>query len=125
MVEWNDLDELLDKDIGEIREMIAREDADLTFKAFLIENGWITDGDNEYDDNDDYYDDDEVEEEDSDENIEAGSESLPSDEEEDLAISIAKDILDGKYPVSSISDLYSREFVDRVIYLVDEDFVQK
>lgn len=123
MVEWNDLDELLDKDIGEIREMIAREDADLTFKAFLIENGWITDSDNEYDDNDDYYDDDEVEEEDSDGDIEAGSESLPSDEEEELAISIAKDILDGKYPVSSISNLYSREFVDRVIYLVDEDFV--
>lgn len=123
MVEWNDLDELLDKDIGEIREMIAREDADLTFKAFLIENGWITDSDNEYDNNDDYYDDDEIEEEDSDEDIEAGSESLPSDEEEELAISIAKDILDGKYPVSSISDLYSREFVDRVIYLVDEDFV--
>lgn len=123
MVEWNDLDELLDKDIGEIREMIAREDADLTFKAFLIENGWITDSDNEYDDNDDYYDDDEVEEEDSDEDIEAGSESLPSDEEEELAISVAKDILDGKYTVSSISDLYSREFVDRVIYLVDEDFV--
>lgn len=123
MVEWNDLDELLDKDIGEIREMIAREDADLTFKAFLIENGWITDSDNEYDDNDDYYDDDEVEEEDSDGDIEAGSESLPSDEEEELAISIAKDILDDKYPVSSISNLYSREFVDRVIYLVDEDFV--
>ena len=118
MVEWNDLDELLDKDIGEIREMIAREDADLTFKTFLIENGWITDSDNDYDDND-YYDDDEVEEED----VEAGSEELPSDEEEELANNIAKDILDDKYPVSSLSGLYSDEFIDRVIYLVDKDYV--
>ena len=113
MVEWNDLDELLDKDIGEIREMIAREDADLTFKAFLIENGWITDSDNDYDDD---YDDEE-------EDIEAGSEELPSDEEEELANNIAKDILDDKYPVSSLSGLYSDEFIDRVIYLVDKDYV--
>jgi len=121
MVEWIDVDELLDKNIGDIREMLAREDSDISFKTFLIENGWIVDEDNDYDDDDDYYDDDEVEEEESD--VEAGSESLPSDEEEELAISIAKDILDNKYPVSSISNLYSREFVDRVIYLVDEEFV--
>jgi len=72
MVEWIDLDELLDKSIGDIREMLAHEDSDSSFRTFLIENGWIVDEDNEYDDNDDYeededdYDDDYEDEEDND-----------------------------------------------------------
>ena len=43
MVEWIDLDELLDKSIGDIREMLAHEDSDSSFRTFLIENGWIED----------------------------------------------------------------------------------
>lgn len=111
MVEWIDLDELLDKNIGDIREMLAHEDSDISFRTFLIENGWIVDSDNEYDDDDDdYHDDDDVEE------VE-GSEALPSDEEEELAESIADDIIDGKYTIDSLVGIYADEIIARVRYL--------
>ena len=42
MVEWIDLDELLDKSIGDIREMLAHEDSDSSFRTFLIENGAVS-----------------------------------------------------------------------------------
>lgn len=113
MVEWIDLDELLDKNIGDIREMLAHEDSDISFRTFLIENGWIVDSDNEYDDDD--YDDDEVEEEESD--VEAGSEALPSEEEEELAESIADDIIDDKYTIDSLVGIYADEIIARVRYL--------
>ena len=58
MVEWIEVDELLDKSIGDIREMLAHEDSDSSFRTFLIENGWIADSDNEYDDDYDPDDDD-------------------------------------------------------------------
>ena len=109
MVEWIDLDELLDKNIGDIREILAHEDSDISFRTFLIENGWIVDSDNEYDD-DDYHDDDDVEE------IE-GSEALPSDEEEELAESIADDIIDGKYTIDNLVGVYADEIIARVRYL--------
>jgi len=123
MVEWIDLDELLDKSIGDIREMLAHEDSDSSFRAFLIENGWIEDTDNEYDDNDDYEDDDDNydndddnwddDEEEDDEDIE-----LPSDQEE-LAEEIANDIDNNKYTIDSIIGFYSEEFVERVRQLLD------
>jgi len=126
MVEWIDLDELLDKSIGDIREMLAHEDSNSSFRAFLIENGWIEDTDNEYDDNDDYEDDDDNcdnddyndddnwddDEEEDDEDIE-----LPSDQEE-LAEEIATDINNGAYTIDSIIGFYSEEFIERVKQLV-------
>lgn len=118
-IEWNDLDELLDKSIGDIREMLAHEDSDNSFKAFLIENGWITDSDNIYDDDDDDYDQDEEEdyddddEEDRDDDIE-----LPSDQE-DLAQTIACDIDDGKYTIAALSGAYSDDFIARVRQLIE------
>lgn len=126
MVEWIDLDELLDKSIGDIREMLAHEDSDSSFRAFLIENGWIEDTDNKYDDNDDYEDDDDNcdnddyndddnwddNEEEDDEDIE-----LPSDQEE-LAEEIATDINNGAYTIDSIIGLYSEEFIERIKQLV-------
>lgn len=119
MVEWIDLDELLDKSIGDIREMLAHEDSDSSFRTFLIENGWIVDEDNEYDDNDDHEDDEEDDnnwdddEEEDDEDIE-----LPSDQEE-LAEEIANDIDNGAYTIDSIVGFYSEEFVERVKQLID------
>ena len=121
-IEWNDLDELLDKSIGDIREMLAHEDSDNSFKAFLIENGWITDSDDIYDDDDDYdqdeeedYDDDDEEDEDEDEDDDI---ELPSDQE-DLAQTIARDIDDGKYTVAALSGAYSDDFIARVRQLVE------
>jgi len=110
MAEWIDLDELLDKDIGDIREMLAHEDSDISFRTFLIENGWLVDEDNEYDDNYDYEDDDYEEEDDA---IE-----LPSDQES-LAEEIAYDINEGKYALDNIIGLYSEDFIQRVEQLLD------
>lgn len=122
MVEWIDLDELLGKSIGDIREMLAHEDSDSSFRTFLIENGWIEDIDNEYDDNDDYeedednYDDDEEDswdDDDEEEDVE-----LPSDQEE-LAEEIAEDISNKKYAIESLYGLYSEDFIQRVRQLID------
>ena len=127
MVEWIDLDELLDKSIGDIREMLAHEDSDSSFRTFLIENGWIEDIDNEYDDNDDYeedednYDDDDYEddEEDSWDNDDKEEDvELPSDQEE-LAEEIAEDISNKKYAIESLYGLYSEDFIQRVRQLID------
>lgn len=125
MVEWIDLDELLDKSIGDIREMLAHEDSDSSFRTFLIENGWIVDEDNEYDDNDDYEDDNNYEDDEEDDNNWDDDEEeddedieLPSDQEE-LAEEIANDIDNGAYTIDSIVDFYSEEFVERVKQLID------
>lgn len=120
MVEWIDLDELLDKSIGDIREMLAHEDSDSSFRTFLIENGWIEDIDNEYDDNDDYDDDDyEDDEEDSwDDDDEEEDVELPSDQEE-LAEEIAEDISNKKYAIESLYGLYSEDFIKRIKKLID------
>jgi len=124
MVEWIDLDELLDKSIGDIREMLAHEDSDSSFRTFLIENGWIVDEDNEYDDNDDYEDDDNHEDDEEDDNNWDDDEEeddedieLPSDQEE-LAEEIATDINNGAYTIDSIIGFYSEEFIERVKQLV-------
>ena len=72
----------------------------------------------DYDEDDDWdYDEDDDEEEDY--NSEPGDEKLPSQEEEDLAASIATDIDDGKYSISTIVGLYPQDIVDRIKYLID------
>ena len=107
------LEELLSLSIGEIREMLAYEDAEDTLEKFLNENGWIE----TYDSRDDDYEEDYDEEEDY--SGEPGDEELPSQEKEDLAVSIATDIDDGKYSISTIVGLYSQDIIDRVKYLID------
>lgn len=131
MVEWIDLDELLDKSIGDIREMLAHEDSDSSFRTFLIENGWIVDEDNEYDDNyeedEDDYDDDDYEEEDEDEDSwddeeddnEDDEPEFPSEEERALAYNIADDIDNGAYTIDSIRPFYSQDFIEKVENLLD------
>lgn len=131
------LEELLNMNIGEIREMLAHEDSDSSFRAFLIEGGWIEDTDNEYDDNDDYedddYDDEEDdnydEDEDDDWDDDEEEDSTPSasssgmvslsGEKESLAQSIANDIDNGAYTLDTIRPIYDSEIVNRVEYLID------
>lgn len=124
LVNWNDLDELLAKDIGEIREMLAREDADETFKSFLEKHGWIeTDEFDPDDDDDDDFEYNEVDGEDEDDDTEKDEvghvSTRLSPEEEELAISIANDIDDCKYSFNSIKGLYSTEMVNRIEELLD------
>lgn len=113
------LEELLSLSIGEIREMLAYEDAEDTLEKFLNENGWIETDDSYDDDYEEDYDEDEECYEEEDYSSEPGDEELPSQEEEDLAVSIATDIDDGKYSISTIVGLYSQDIIDRVKYLID------
>ena len=129
MVEWIDLDELLDKSIGDIREMLAHEDSDSSFRTFLIENGWIVDEDNEYDDNydeeeddyeeDDDYEDDDCEDNDWDDEDDEEEDAFPSEEERALAYSIANDIDNNAYTIDSIRPFYSQDFIEKVENLLD------
>lgn len=125
MVKWIDLDELLDKSIGDIREMLAYEDSDSSFRTFLIENGWIEDTDNEYDDNDDYEEEDDYEEDDDyedddwDDEDDEEEDVFPSEEERALAYSIANDIDNNAYTIDSIRPFYSQDFIEKVENLLD------
>jgi hypothetical protein len=129
MVEWIDLDELLDKSIGDIREMLAHEDSDSSFRTFLIENGWIVDEDNEYNDNydeeeddyeeDDDYEDDDCEDNDWDDEDDEEEDAFPSEEERALAYSIANDIDNNAYTIDSIRPFYSQDFIEKVENLLD------
>lgn len=121
MVEWTEdsLEELLEKSIGDIREMLAHEDADTDFKTFLVENGWIETDDEEDDDDYDYEDEDEEEEEeDWDEDEEEDDDiELPYDQEI-LAQDIARDIASGAYTIDAICGVYDTDFINRVKQLV-------
>lgn len=116
-INWTEdsLEELLEKSIGDIREMLAHEDADIDFKTFLIENGWIESEDEDDEDYEDEEDDsyDEDEDDDEEEDVE-----LPSDQEE-LAEEIAEDISNEKYAIESLYGLYSEDFIQRVRQLID------
>lgn len=116
------VDKLLNITIGELRQEVALEDADTLVKDWL--ESWenqeaFYDIDNE-EENDEYWDEDEeCYEEEEDYSSEPGDEELPSQEEEDLAVSIAADINDGKYSISTIVGLYPQDIVDRIKYLID------
>lgn len=126
MVEWIDEEELLDKSIGDIREMLAHEDSDSSFKAFLIENGWISDTDNIYNDEDEEDWDEDEEEEDEEEDYEDDEDweedddiiELPS-EQEDMAQAVARDISSGAYNIDAIRSFYGADFISRVEQLID------
>ncbi len=113
--EWTDLEEFLGKDIGELREMLAYEDAYKTVEDFLVENGWLI----RNEEDDDYDLEPEEEEEDwEEEDIEDDAIELPSDQEA-LAQTIASDISVGKYAITALSGVYSDDFIARVEQLID------
>ena len=127
------LDDFLDMTIGELRQEIALEDADLMLRDWLecwdnrpkLDN---TDEDECWDEDDEYCDEDnECWDEDNEEEpwhgedyeCITGSEELPNKQEEDLAVRIANDIDDGKYSLSCITNLYPQNIIDRITYLID------
>lgn len=128
-VNWDTerLEELLGKDIGEIREMLAYEDADDTFEDFLTSNGWIDgvsyeddEDDEDYADPDDEDEDEEYDNDDwDDDEDEVETPSNLSSEEEALAQSIASDIDDCKYSIDAIRGLYDSRIIERIEYLID------
>lgn len=125
-------EELLNRSIGKLREMLAYEDSEATFKSFLVENGWI-DGEDDYEEEIDWeYALDENGQpcvriksenefpapEEGEYDFEDGADELEDSEAEKLAQSIAGDIAWGKYSLEAIEGLYSKEIIDRINYLI-------
>ena len=134
--EFVDIDELLDKDLGELRVIFAYEDPDHTLRSILLKKGWLIDSeDNEPDDEDedDYEDDDCSDDEDEEEDywgdydeVEEGS--APSynltEEEKAIAKQIADDINNDKYSIDTVDDIcdmYSQDFIDYLETLIDKE----
>lgn len=113
-------EELLGKSIGEIRELLAYEDAEDTFEKFLSDNGWIDsdseddeysyEEDNNYEDEDSYDEEDDYDYEDEEEDTPTAFPSIDME----LVKSIASDIDAGKYSLDIIRNIYPTEFVREV-----------
>lgn len=110
------VDKLLNITIGDLREKLAYADADDLVKDWLYNEADFEEIEEDFDDCDEV--DDEIYEDDEDTD-EAGSLSLPSEEEERLAMDIADDIDAGKYSLDNIRGIYPSEVITRIEYLID------
>lgn len=97
--------DFLEKSIGELRELLAYADADLT-----VEN-WF-DSEDFFEDEDDFFLDDEEDDED------VIDTPLSNIEEENLAINIANDINSNKYSFDIVRNVYNKNIVDRIRELI-------
>ena len=113
------LDDFLDMTIGELRQEMALEDADLVLRDWL--EYWDNRPALDNTDDDECWDEDNEEESWHGEDYECitGSEELLDKQEEDLAVRIANDIDDGKYSLACIANLYPQNIIDRITYLID------
>lgn len=110
-------EELLGKSIGEIRELLAYENAEDTFEKFLSDNGWIDSDseDDEYDYEDDYEDEEDgYDEEDEYEDEEEDTPTAFPSIDMELVKAIASDIDAGKYSLDTIRNIYPTEFIREV-----------
>lgn len=115
MVKESLIKKLMEMEVGELREKLAHIDSDYYVEEWLC----------------DYLDDEEDEEvcEDCDvcnncedcEPAPDGYEMLEDDDEEDLAIDISNDILDGLYSLKTIEEMgvYPPRVIDRIRYLAE------
>jgi len=123
--EFVDIEELLDKDLGELRESFAYENPQLTLRTILIQKGWLIDSednddlDEDYDDEEEDYEEDEEDYWNDEEDESFSTPSNLSEEEVELACDIANDIDNGNYTLDSIRGLYSTEFIDYVEEMLD------
>ena len=126
-----DLDILLELTIGQLRELIAYEDADKNLEEFwdncvdeddLERIGYDPYSDDEEEDEDEYFLDDDYEEEDyedeeedfEDELDDCECGALENPEEEELAQSIAADINAGRYTYDVVYGVYPEHIVKRI-----------
>lgn len=117
MVKESLIKKLMEMEVGELREKLAHIDSDYYVEEWLC----------------DYLDDEEEEEEEVCEDCDVcdccedcepapdGYEVLDDEAEEDLAIDISNDILDGKYSLSAIEEMgvYPQRVIDRIRYLAE------
>lgn len=133
----DNMEKLYSLTVGDIRKLLADWDADLILDDIIdrldVDHYLVEDEDDdecwdEYDDededededfwDDDYDDDDWYEDEEDDEDeIEEGY-SLDTPENDDVAASIARDIRNGEYTLSSIRYLYAPEIIARIQELI-------
>lgn len=102
--------DFLEKSVGELRELLAYADADLTVENWFDSEDFFEDED---EDEDDFFLDDEEDDED------VIDTPLSNIEEENLAIAIANDINNSKYTISTIEGVYSSAIINRVKYMID------
>ena len=119
MVKESLIKKLMEMEVGELREKLARIDSD-----YYVEE-WICDYLDDEEEIVETADDDLCEDCDvcdhweDDESEPDGYEVLEDDNEEDMAIRISKDISDGLYSLSTIEQmkLYPQRLIDRIKYL--------
>jgi len=119
------VDKFLKLTVGEVREQLSYMDSDTGIKEWLYDYAELPDEEDEdllsdlCDDDDDYedYDDEDYDDEDEDEGyIEEGG-ALANPDEEALAQQIADDVRNRRYPINSLTGLYSPDFIARVLEL--------
>lgn len=101
--------DFLEKSVGELRELLAYADADLTVENWFDSEDFFEDEDG---DEDDFFLDDEEDDED------VIDTPLPNIEEENLAINIANDINSNKYSFDIVRNVYNKNIVDRIRELI-------
>ena len=101
--------DFLEKSVGELRELLAYADADLTVENWFDSEDFFEDED---EDEDDFFLDDEEDDED------VIDTPLPNIEEENLAINIANDINSNKYSFDIVRNVYNKNIVDRIRELI-------
>ena len=101
--------DFLEKSVGELRELLAYADADLTVENWFDSEDFFEDED---EDEDDFF---LYDEEDDEDVIDT---PLSNIEEENLAINIANDINSNKYSFDIVRNVYNKNIVDRIRELI-------
>lgn len=124
--------------VGQLRELLAYACAeesvdswweDITEEDLESVGFYDDDDDTAYDEEDELYDDEDEDycDEEEEDDLDLGQDevcvggALPISEEEEMAQEIAYDIVNGKYSLEAVIDLYNENIIDRIIELASLD----
>ena len=124
--------------VGQLRELLAYACAeesvdswweDITEEDLESVGFYDDDDDTAYDEDDELYDDEDEDycDEEEEDDLDLGQDevcvggALPIPEEEEMAQEIAYDIVNGKYSLEAVIDLYNENIIDRIIELASLD----
>ena len=124
--------------VGQLRELLAYACAEESVDSWwedITEEGlesvgfYDDDDDTAYDEEDELYDDEDEDycDEEEEDDLDLGQDevcvggALPIPEEEEMAQEIAYDIVNGKYSLEAVIDLYNENIIDRIIELASLD----
>ena len=124
--------------VGQLRELLAYACAeesvdswweDITEEDLESVGFYDDDDDTAYDEEDELYEDEDEDycDEEEEDDLDLGEDevcvggALPIPEEEEMAQEIAYDIVNGKYSLEAVIDLYNENIIDRIIELASLD----